>query len=339
MDPNKGGDGKGGSGGAGGAGGSGGGAGGSGGDGKGTPWIDSFPAVKGNAEIAARVGTYESPEAALLALGSGAWDPQWREKLAGGDAAKLADLQRYQDPQAMADGLFASKARIREGDLAKPLPKNPNEQELKAYRELHGIPAEAKGYLENLPEGLVLGKDDQPVFESLATKVLHKHNLPPAVAHDIVKWYGDFVQEEQAAVGEQDGKDREETEDALRKTWGNDFRANANIMRSYLSGLPQAVSEALQNARDIDGRGLMNNPAVVQWLVGSARELQDVSTVLDGSGGANPLLTVEQEIVKIEKLMKSDRKAYNKDSALQEKYRGLLDQRDKLKARGGRAAA
>jgi hypothetical protein len=327
---------------AGAAGSSGAGAGGSGGSG-GNPgaWLETFPTIKSNAELSARLATYESPEAALTTLATGGWGPDWRESYAKGDKAKLAELQRYQDPGAALEGLFSAKARIREGSLAKPLPPNPNAQELKEYRELHGVPEDPKAYMEKLPDGLVIGEDDLPIFNSLAEKVLHKHNLPPAVAHDIARWYNDFIQEEQAATGEQDGKDRQETEDALRTAWGQDYRANANVMKSYLAGLPQDVSAALQNARDLDGRGIMNNPAVVQWVVGMARELNDVSTVLDHGSGATPLLNIDAELKKIDDFRRQDRKAYNKDEAMQQRERDLIDAKNKLVARNqqaGRAA-
>lgn len=319
-----------------GKGGSGDGAGGSGGNGAGA-WLDTFPTIKSNAELAARLGSYESPEVALTKLATEGWGPDWRERYAGGDAAKLRDLQRYQDPGAALGALTAAQARIREGNLGKPLPEKPTPQELAEYRALHGVPEDAAKYFENLPAGVVIGEEDKPLFESVATKVLHKHNIKPAVLQDLVKWWGEEQVAQAAVADEQDAKDQQETEDALRNTWGQEFRQNHNIMKSYLSGLPAAVSTALQHARDADGRALFNNPALVQWVVATARELQDVSTLLDGGGGSNPLVNVEQELKKIDDFRRKDRKAYNKDEAMQQRERDLIDQQNRLKQRKGAA--
>jgi hypothetical protein len=315
-------------------GGQGGGTGGAGGSGA---WLDAFPAVKGNADLVGQLSSYEGPEAALLDLTTKGWGPKWREQYAGADQAKLAELARFQTPQAALDSLFNSKQRIREGLLAKPLPANPNEQEVASYREAQGIPSEAKGYLETLPKGVVLGEEDKPTFESLAAK-LHTVHTPPRVAAAIVEWYNGHVQEQQEAIAEQDSQDREAAETELRQQWGGDYKANKNILSSYLTGLPPAVKDAIENARDIDGKGLLNNPGVMQWLIGMVREVQDVSTLLlDTSSGAGK--AVESRIAEIEGIMRTDRPRYNKDAAMQAELENLYGQRAKIQGGGRERAA
>lgn len=305
----------------------------------GAPWVDAFPEVKANADLAGYLGTqYKSPAEALLALDSG-FGPRFREKYAGDDKQRLAELQRYPDTKTLLDSFFEAKGRIRAGEVAKPLPPNPNAQEIQAYRELQGIPAEPKGYLEKLPDGLVIGEADREGFESLAG-ALHEANTPPRAVAAVVKWWNERQATEAQQSQELDAQERTEAEDALRKAWGPEFKINQNVMKSYMAGLDPEARDALEHARGQDGRGIMNNPAVVQALIGLIREAQDISTILDAGGGDAPLNTVQSEIDQIEKLMRDDRPAYNKDKAKQDRLLQLYTARDKIKAvsQRGRAA-
>ena len=312
--------------------------GGAGGQG-GTPWVDAFPEVKADPDLSGYLASqYKSPSEALLALNSG-FGPRWKEKYAGTDKARLAELERYPDTKTLLDGLFEAKGRIRAGEVAKPLPPNPNAQELQAYRELQGIPADPKGYLESLPDGLVIGEADREGFESLAG-ALHEANTPPRAVQAVVKWWNEKRAKDDQETAELDGQEKTEAEEQLRKDWGPEYKINRNVMNSYLAGLEPDVREALEHARDVNGRGLMNNPGVVKALIGLVREAQDISTILDAGGGDAPMQTVQAEIDAIEKLMSTDRQAYNKDTAKQARLLKLYEAREKIQkvSRQGRAA-
>jgi hypothetical protein len=323
------------------AGGSGGGGAGGGGGGGGSgagAWIDTMPAIKANADLVGQLSTYESPEAALVDLSTKGWGPKWREQAAGNDQAKLAELRRYQTPGAALTALFDAKERIRTGLLAKPLPANPNEQEVAEYRAAQGIPEKPEGYAENLPQGIVLGEEDKPVFNSLMAE-LHKIHTPPRVAHAILGWYNKHVESEAGEIAAQDGRDKEEVQTALRQEWGNDYKANVNINANYLQSLPPDVRDAITNARDLDGRALVNHAGVLKWLTEVARNNADVSTLMLDTGG-NAMKSINQRIAEIEGILRTDRQKYNKDTAMQKEYEDLLEKRERInQANKARSAA
>ena len=86
-----------------------------------------------------------------------------------------------------------------------------------------------------------------------------------------------------------------------------------------------------------DGTALFNSPEFVEFFVGLAREFNPVLAVMGGDG--RPLgKGIEDEIASIEKLMRENRPAYNRDEKLQARYRTLLDARIKQQERSGKAA-
>ena len=315
-------------------------AGGSGNQQQQTQWFDSFADIKGDQALATTASRFKSPAEVLKAVNAG-WGDQWREQYAAQlpEAERpdvLAALNRYATPKAAIDGLRAAQQRIRTGELAKPLPDGANEQEIAAYRKDHGIPEKPDGYLENLPNGLVLGEDDKPVFGSFA-EVMHKMNADPKLVHASIEWYNKFAEEQEAKVAEGDLTAKQQVEDALRTKWGPDYRANVNAMQGYLDTLPAGVADMLRSARMDDGTALFNSPEFVEFFVGLAREFNPVLAVMGGDG--RPLgKGIEDEIASIEKLMRENRPAYNRDEKLQARYRVLLDARIKQQERSGKAA-
>ena len=303
-------------------------------------WFDSFADIKGDQALATTAARYKSPAEVLKAVNAG-WGDQWRERYVAElpEAERpdvLAALNRYATPKAAIDGLRAAQQRIRTGELAKPLPDGANEQEIAAYRKDRGIPEKPDGYLENLPNGLVLGEDDKPVFGSFA-EVMHKMNADPKLVHASIEWYNKFAEEQEAKVAEGDLTAKQQVEDALRTKWGPDYRANVNAMQGYLDTLPAGVADMLRSARLDDGAALFNSPEFVEFFVGLAREFNPVLAVMGGDG--RPLgKGIEDEIASIEKLMRENRPAYNRDEKLQARYRVLLDARIKQQERSGKAA-
>lgn len=65
-------------------------------------------------------------------------------------------------------------------------------EEIAAYREQQGVPAEAKEYAfkpAKLPDGI----DWDPAAASKAEEILHKHHIPKAAAQELADYYGDVL--------------------------------------------------------------------------------------------------------------------------------------------------
>ena len=79
-----------------------------------------------------------------------------------------------------------------------------------------------------------------------------------------------------------------------------------------------------------DGTPFMSDPKVLNYLLGLARELNPLGTVLPGQGG-DLAQGVDAEIATIEKFMKTNRGEYNKDAKMQARLRELYTARDTIK--------
>lgn len=281
-----------------------------------------------NTEVLESLKDYESPDKFLEEFNS-LKNKDWRDDFAGDDLKFKSTLERFKSAGDFANSYREAQQKIRGGELNQTgfpkAPENATDDDMKAFREQHGIPLEASQYLESLPEGLVIGDDDKPYMESFAAK-LHEKNLPPEAAHAAVEWYNEFQEQEQTARIEADREDHRNMEDELRKDWGSDYRANINLANSLIAKtFGEETAEAFKNARGMDGVGLMNNKAILEGLVQIARTIDPLSEIVPPGGDAQK--TLNDEIADIEKVMKDNRTAYNKDEKMQERYRYLLDLR------------
>ena len=257
-------------------------------------------------------------------------DPvSWREQF-GDDPAIRKAVERYVAPTDMAKALVEAQKRIRSGELLKPLPADATDDDIKAHREQIGIPLEATGYIENLPDGLVLSEEDKGLFGSLAES-LHKHNPRPEVIHETIQWYNKFTEEQEAERQEQDGRDMEATTDLLREEYGADYRANLNVMQALLeANLPDETRQNLIGARLPDGTAVLNNPDILRMLTKLGRELNPVSSIMASTSSQASL---DEEIKEIEGLIAKKSNDYWKDPKKQARYTELLSIREKMKAR------
>lgn len=256
----------------------------------------------------------------------------WRADIASGDDKALKALERFATPQDLAKSYFEAQARIRSGELAKPLPKDATPEQIKEYREGNGIPEKPEGYFEKLPNGLVIGEDDKPLFDGFA-KALHELNAPPTMVHKAVEWYYGMQDQQIQAQQEADAQAKPALENALREAWGADFKANANVYASYIAAAPKEVQDTLKSARDAEGNFILYKPEVVSWLVAQAREINPAAHITP-AGNEGTVQSIQAEIDGIEKFMRTNRTEYNRDNAKQERLRQLYDARVKLQKRG-----
>jgi hypothetical protein len=269
---------------------------------------------------------------ALIDSAQTAQNANWRDAFAGEDDKFKSQLERYSTPEDLGKAFREQRATISSGNLTPKPDENATPDDLAAFRSANGIPAESSGYLENLPEGLVLGEDDKEIFENFAG-AMHEMNVEPAVMHKVIDWYNGFAEDQQDAMAEMDNSHHQETEDALRTEWGTDYRANINLIGSLIeTTFGEENASAILNARDADGRAIMNIPGVLEGLASIQRKLNPVTQLAPRTGGTAQQ-TLDDEIADIEKLMRDDRDRYNKDEKTQARYRELLQIRIDHEAR------
>lgn len=252
----------------------------------------------------------------------------WRSRMAGDDPELLKFLGRHGNEAAAIKEFKKLHGEVRSGKLLKPLSDDPSEAELKAYRATMGVPDSPEGYLDKLSGGLVVGDDDKPVVEKFLA-AMHEKNAPAVVTDAALQVYYKIVEEQDAAIATAVAEAKVACEDTLREEYGADFRRNITVADSYLEKQPAELQSALSKGFNGAGVPLKSDPNVMKWLVQIALEDNPHATVVPGAG-ANQASAIAEEIAKIEGLMRTDRTAYNKDTAMQARYLELIAARDKL---------
>ena len=257
----------------------------------------------------------------------GEFPDDWREKLAGEDAATLNLLKRLGSPADMVRKLAEQEKLIRSGKHKAPLGADASPEELAEYRKANGVPEAPDGYVAAL-DGLVIGDEDKADIDAFFAKA-HAENLPPAAVKLAVNQFFEMQQAKAERMAEQDKEFRQGSIDQLREAMGADYRGNMNDLKSWL-GSREGMLEAFSSARGADGRLLGDNPAVINFLVSQMREINPLSTVV-GSGTAG-VEGLKAEIAKLKTMMRENPKEYWQQ-ANQDRYKKLLEAEEKMDAR------
>lgn len=264
----------------------------------------------------------------------GDWPDDWREKFADGDEKLLKRLSRFQSPKNVLSAWRALEQRMSSGELKQELPQDASDEQVAEWRKANGIPENAEGYLDGLPDGLIIGDDDKPAIKSFAER-MHAANVPPAVVHQALDWWHSERERTAEEQSKSDRLARESAEEELRAEWGTEFAANRNALRNYLAATPQVedgvtVGDMLAGARAADGTPLMNSAPVLKWLMATVSELNPVATVIPGGQGS--IETVESRIDEIKKTMRDDPKKYASENMRAELMK-LYAAQEKISAR------
>jgi hypothetical protein len=261
------------------------------------------------------------------------WPENWRADMASGDEKLAKTLERYATPADAAKALREAQKAISEGWRQGP-PKDATPEQIAAYREANGVPESVDGYLETLPDGLVIGKEDEGLAKDFLAK-MHEAHAPAEYVHNALAWYNQ-LQEQQ--VQEQQNADVEfhnYSINELREEWGPEYQMNvnsiSNLINSVAEPLPDGTdfAEWLQSARTPDGQLLGDHPAFLKTLLSVAKQVNPAGVTMPGEG-MGQIDSVNGEIEQIEKLMNQGSKEYWDDPKKQERYRQLLEARAKL---------
>lgn len=263
------------------------------------------------------------------------WPEDWRDKLAKGDDKVRKRLDRFQSPADVLKSWQSLEQKLSSGDVKSKLPDDATEEQIAAYRKDNGIPDKPEGYLDNLPNGLVIGDDDKELVASYVERV-HGKNADPAVVAETLDWYYQLQEDQIAKQAEDDAAARQKFEDELRSEWGGEFRANVTAINNFLAQAPVSedgtpLKDLLWGSRMADGTPIGNHPTMLRWLARVASDANPAGFVAPGAGGSQAQ-SVKDEIASIEKVMREDRATYNKDTKMQERLRVLYDAEEKLSA-------
>lgn len=248
------------------------------------------------------------------------------------DEKVLARVKRYATPADALNAHLALQNKISSGEFRSVLPKDANDEQIKTWRAENGIPESHEKYELKLKDGLVVGEEDKPIIDAFL-KSAHGANLNSSQASAAVEWYYGEIERQTEARATSDAQAKTKAEDALRALWGNDYRPNQNMVQGLLDSAPVAVKDQIMHGRLADGTPIMSHPETVQWLRQLAAEINPATALIPNAGG-NILSAIGDEIGQIETWMKAPRsspegKKYWDDVKMQERYRALLEARDK----------
>lgn len=275
------------------------------------------------------------------------WPEDWKQKFAdhisaGNKKAAEKELKRL---ETMADPTVAwARFRDMENTWASrqfvkvPPKENATEADIKEYHKALGVPEKPEDYFKDikLSNGAVIGEADKPIVDSFAA-VAHKAGAPPQVVNAALDWYFQNQEQQAAALDEADDKFKTESMRALKEELGPAFKRKVNSISSLFASAPggldvknpQSTISRLLGGRTADGRIIGDDPDISRWLISLAHEVNPTATVVDDASAGGK--SIDAEISEIEKVMRTDRRRYDKELA--PRYAELIDARSRSQAR------
>lgn len=152
-------------------------------------------------------------------------EPTWRDTIE--DESLREHASRFTSVEALAKAHRDLRAKM--STAVNEPGEDATDDEIAEYRAKRGVPETPDAYsvpeIENFEPS-----DADKAYQAEMAGVFHKHNIPDAVFKDLAaKHVGYLVDQQKAAVEAQNKADKEylsNAEEALRKEWGGDYKAN-----------------------------------------------------------------------------------------------------------------
>ena len=264
------------------------------------------------------------------------WPANWPEIMAGGDPKKLARFKRFGSPVALGNSWLASQQKIGADDIFRAKPEGDDEAALNEWRAQAGIPEKPEGYLEKMPNGLVIGEGDEAKVESFLAK-MHAADVSPAHVHEALGWYYELQEQEVTEQAENDKGDRETAETDLIADYGPQYRPNVNTVKNFFNAMaPKGFLDEMAASRMHDGTLMGNNPEFWKFMVGTAFDLGYEGNTVTPNTGETVMQTLQSEYTTLTAEMANTKGPYwngPESEAKQARWRELSDQIDKQKSR------
>jgi len=216
------------------------------------------------------------------------WGDNWRQDYAGEDATKLEHLGRYANPTAALDGLFAAQQKIVSGEYKQQTeyPSEGTPEAQATWREGNGVPKDAEGYGFGQDDG------DAGLVGSLSATAF-ANNMSPGAAKVALDWHNAYNAELETSDAEQDAADKQNTDDALRAEWGNEFRGNMNKIHALLADGEAGLADEILGARLANGTMLGSDPAALRFLNALSLMKNPNTSIVPAGGDVKAALTDE----------------------------------------------
>lgn len=199
---------------------------------------------------------------------------------------KFNDIETFVDSYAHLETLVGKKGLM----PLRPDASDGEKQEFNTrIREVLGVPDDIKEYGIKRPDDM----PEQYWNQAYADKMLetiHKNNIPPAAARELVKVNEEFTRNELMRLASEQEKAEDariaDVNKAAAKEWGNDVQAK--------------LADARRGAKflgiDPDGELFANNPDVAFAMQRAAEYIKESRMVADETSGADTGKSAEDEL-------------------------------------------
>lgn len=226
-------------------------------------------------ETATAETTTKAAETATTTAATTTAAPSWRDTITDVELKKVAE--RFTSP---ADAVKAvSDLRKRESTSLRIPGADAKPEEIAAYREKLGVPADVKGYAEafskpaHLEEAIFNSEPMKAVLGKFASDALAA-GLSKAQMKDVMSSYWAIEAQAMQQTVAADKQFATETEAALRKEWpGTEYDKNKAIANKAAA---QFFGTTFEEARQIEtksGRFLLDHPLMVKAFAVIGREM------------------------------------------------------------------
>lgn len=172
-------------------------------------------------------------------------------------------LTRYQSVDQALAGVVEREKVIRAGGHKNPLigaapPAADKPEEMKAWREANGVPAEPTGYEIPKAAADAVTDADKPIVSEFFNQA-HQSGVPKAAAETAVQLYFGIRDQQIEAEIARDKELETDTAVELKTVWGSEYKGNDNLAKQYA----EAVSPGLLDAR-LNGIQIRHIPEVMK---------------------------------------------------------------------------
>ncbi len=261
--------------------------------------------------------------------GSGASD--WRERVVGYAPDDQKDAYenfagRFNDEAAFVQAAIQANQKLRAGEISSGLPEDPTDEQLANWREAHDVPIDGEYDLTSTELKRELSDLDREMMAPVM-EIAHGHNISNEALNDLMQGWMAETDKVVEQMNVQDNLDAQEFHRQAKEAWGADYQINMNRAVNQINLLPEAIRDAFKQARMPDGRGIMNSPEVMTWLVGIDRTITPLDPMKGGT--ESTIADARQIVAKAKERMRDDSVGWHKDQDAQREFmqaQSMIDQ-------------
>lgn len=199
----------------------------------------------------------------------------WKKEIAGDDEKLFKKIDKYNSPKDVALALIEAQQLISSTRALPKLGDNATPEEIAQYRDIAGIPNEAKDYDigENIPE------EYKGVIDKYL-EVAHENNRHPTTVKQNIADYLKIEDAARQALVTQITKAQEETQAQLKQNWGDHYEVNKTAVDNFLTKTFGEESEKVLEAYLPDGTKLRHNASVYSKLLDISKHNLGIDTII-----------------------------------------------------------